>query len=338
MKVWSSPLGAFPRNRIVRKALRDHERGLLSYDELDDLVFSSSLTLIGAQIASGMTYVVDGMLDWHDIFRPFVSAWRNVTPTGLLRYFDNNFFYRIPFFVDKPEPVTAVWAPRVRRYLPFVEPAGFKVVVPGPVTFAYMSKSGPGLSREELAHSIAELLSSEVGRAVEAGAVMVQIDEPLLSDPEATPDMAVLASELASKIASRAGNSKTVLAVYYGVPRADVYEKLLDSKTSCLSLDVGDNLEKATELLSSKGFGTHCAVLGLVNSRVVYEDRLDLLVDVASRILKEYDGEEVGLTTTTWLDLIPYSYSLAKIKLLGFLADKISLKLGGERVLEVVKQ
>lgn len=337
MKVWASPLGAFPRNKIVRRALRDYEQGLLSYDELNDLVFSTSLTIIGAQIVSGMTYVVDGMLDWHDIFRPFVSAWRNVTPTGLLRYFDNNFFYRVPFFVNKPEPATVVWAHRVRKYLPFVEPAGFKVVVPGPVTFAYMSKSKQDLSREELAYSIAELLSLEVKRAVDAGAAMVQIDEPLLSDLEATPDMAVLASELAGKIASQAGNAKTVLAVYFGVPRADVYERLLDSKISCLSLDVGDNPEKATELLTSKGFGSHCAVLGLINSRVVYEDKLDLLVDIASRILKEYEGEEVGLTTTTWLDLIPYSYSLAKIKLLGILTDRIALKLGGERVLEVAR-
>jgi len=338
MKVWASPLGAFPRNRAVRRALRDYERGLLGYEELESLIFGSSLIVMGAQIASGMTYVVDGMLDWHDIFRPFVSVWRNVTPTGLLRYFDNNFFYRVPFFIDKPEPAAAVWAPRVRRYQPFIEPAGLKVVVPGPVTFTYMSKSERGLSREELVYSIAELLSSEVRMAVEAGAAMVQIDEPLLSDPEATPDMAVVASELASKIASQAGNSKTVLAVYYGVPRADVYERLLDSNVSCLSLDVSDNPEKAVELLSSKGFGSHCAVLGLVNSRAVYEDRLDILVDVASRILKGYDGEEVGLTTTTWLDLIPFSHSLTKVRLLGLLAEKISLKLGGERVLEVVRQ
>ncbi len=326
--MWGSPLGSFPRNRVLRRALRDFERGLIGYDELERVLTSSSLVLIGAQLSAGMSYVVDGMLEWHDIFRPFVSAWRNVTPTGLLRYFDNNFFYRVPHFTGKPEATYYVWASRVKRYAVFAEPAGFKVVVPGPVTFAYMSKRDPDLDPAELASSIADLLANEVRLAAEAGASMVQVDEPLLSDPDADPDLGTLAAALASKIAASAGPSKTVLALYYGLPEPRVYERVLDAKVTCVSVDIGSSPRDSVRLVKSKGFGSHCAVLGLVNSRVIYEDPLHKLVETASEILRDYEGEEVGVTTTVWLDLIPYEYSVLKVRLLGELVRELSSKLG----------
>lgn len=337
LRIWASPLGGFSRNRVLRRALRDYEKGLLGYGELEELITYSSLVIIGAQISAGMSYVVDGMLDWHDMFRPFVSVWRNVTPTSLLRYFDNNFFYRVPLFTDKPEAATYIWAPRVRKLARFAEPAGFKVVLPGPVTFVLMSKNESGLKQEELAESIAEILATEARLATEAGAALIQVDEPMLTDPEVNPDFAVLASELVSKITSAVGTSKTVLALYYGAPRPDVYEKLIDARVSCISVDVGDAPGMYTELLTSKGFGSHCAILGLVNSRTLYDEPLNALLELAIKILREYGGEEVGITTTTWLDLIPYDHSLVKVKTLDLVADRLASLLGSERLWGVVK-
>lgn len=321
-------MGGFPRNRTLRKALREHEKGLISYGELERALVSSSLVVLGAQLSAGISYVVDGMLDWHDIFRPFVSVWRNVTPTSLLRYFDNNFFYRVPHFTGKPEATSYVWAPRVRRYAAFVEPAGFKIVVPGPVTFAYMSKNDSGVSREELASSIAELVSNEVKLAVEAGASMVQIDEPILTDPDVDPDAGVLASELVDNIVASAGPSKTVLATYYGLPRPEVYDRILESKVSCISIDIGDSPNSSVKLIESKGFGSHCAVLGLVNSRTLYDEPLDTLMQIALRVLKDYGGDKIGITTTTWLDLIPYEYAFSKLRTLGALVSRLSSRVG----------
>lgn len=332
MRVWASTLGGFARSRLVRRVLRDYELGLVSYGDVEKVLLEASSAVIGVQVASGLAYVNDGMLDWHDIFRPFVESWRNVTPTGLLRFFDNNFFYRIPRFTGLPEPSRLVWAPRVRKFAPIAEPSGFKVVLPGPVTFALMSSNESGYSLEELSEAIAKLLAGEARAAVEAGASMVQIDEPTLADPEASRDSAVLAAELSSRIASASGPAKTLLALYFDVPRADVYEELLNSKVQCLSLDLIDAPERALKLLASKGFGGHCAVLGLVNSRAVHDDPIDRLSSIAEEALKDYRGEEAGLTTSTWLDLIPYDYSVRKARILGLLAEKLAYSRAWELV------
>jgi Methionine synthase II (cobalamin-independent) len=324
MIVWASPLGGYPRSRVVRRVLRDYERGLLSSGELDRVVGEASSLIIGSQLSSGLAYVVDGMVDWHDIFRPFTESWLNVTASGLLRYFDNNFFYRIPVFTEKPEAGKLVWAPRVRRYAPLAEPSGFKIVLPGPVTFTSMSVNKSGYSNEELAEAIAKLLADEVKAAVEAGASMVQIDEPVLTDPDATRDEALLAVELVNTIVASAGQAKTVLALYFDVPGSGVYDVILNAKSNCISLDVVDAPERALKLVEAKGFSSHCGVLGLINSRTIYDDPLDKLVELALKVARGSKLEEVGVTTSTWLDLIPYGYSLRKTYLLGFLASKVS--------------
>ncbi len=324
MIVWTSPLGGYPRSRIVRRALRDYERGLLGYGELERVISEASAVIIGSQLSSGISYVVDGMIEWHDIFRPFIESWRNVTASSLLRYFDNNFFYRIPVFTGEPEANRLVWAPRVRRYAPLAEPSGFKIVIPGPLTFTLMSVNKSGYSSEELAEAIAKLMANEVKAAVEAGASMVQVDEPMLTDPDTTRDEALLAVDLVNTITASAGQAKTVLALYFDVPKSDVFDVILNAKVNCISLDVIDAPERALKLIESKGFGGHCSVLGLINSRTIYDDPVDRLTELALTIAKGSRVEELGITTTTWLDLIPYSYSLRKTHLLGILASRVS--------------
>ena len=323
--VWASVLGGYPRSRPVRLALRDRERGAVGWGQDVELVRAGAAAVIGAQLAAGMRFVVDGMLDWHDIFRPFAVAWRNVSLGGLLRYFDNNFFYRIPVFHDKPEPSDPVLAPRVRWALDVSWPAGVKAVMPGPVTFARLAENRSRLSVEELAESIAVQLGLEARLAAEAGASVVQVDEPFLADVDATPDDARLAVELAARIRGEA-RVPVWLAVYFGFPEAKVYEALLDAKVDYVSLDVIDQPARAMEVIGAKGYGGWRPVLGLVDARQIYDDDLGKLEDLAARLAGGV--EELGLTTSTWLDLIPYRYSLRKTALLGRLAERLAERLG----------
>ena len=192
-----------------------------------------------------------------------------------------------------------------------------------------MSKNLTGLDVNELAERIAYVLSMEVKLAFEAGAGMVQIDEPFLADIDATRDDAVLAAELASKIVS-GFEDRSILAVYFDVPRDEVYDALLDVKTKYFSLDIADAMARAVRLVESKGIPGHTPVLGLIDSRRIHTDDLDKLSDTARNLLRGV--EEAVVTTTTWLDLIPYRYALKKTILLGRLAEKLAQKTGAELV------
>ncbi len=326
-KAWSNVLGGFHRPRLIRHALRDFERGSLAFGMIEDLLKTASAEIIGTQVSLGMRFVTDGMLDWHDIFRPFVEAWRNVYPDGLLRYFDNNFFYRIPVFKEEPEPSKLVLATRIRAFKELAEPANFKVVIPGPLTFTLLSKNESGLSKEELAKSIAKVLNMELKEAVSAGALAVQIDEPIVIDPYIELDDINLLSDL-TKIVFDGVEAFKILAIYFGVPKKEVYKKLIDLKVDSISLPLIENPKNFLDLIKDFGVGDKIPILGVINTRNIYDDNYDLVKNIVKKSVDIIKPDEIGLTTSSWQDLIPYRYSLRKTVILGEYAERLSRELG----------
>lgn len=319
-------LGGYPRSERLRKTLRRlEERAEEGFMDALRVAWEDTVMILGAQLGAGLRTVVDPVVDWHDPLRPFAEAWRGVAVDGLLRWFDNNFFYRIPVFTDMPDPKRLVLAPRViqiRRVLPGF--AGLKVVLPGPVTFARLSRNNTGRSLEELAEAIAEILAREASKAAEAGAAVVQVDEPFLADLDAGPDDAALAAELDSRILSEASSkgAATRLAIPYNVPEPQVYEKLLDVRADYIVLDMADNPSKALGLLEAKGIGGHGLGAGVVQARDIYPDSYEKARDVLDRAVKAAGAEKLLITTSAWLDLIPLEYALEKTRILAGIAER----------------
>ncbi|MCE4605631.1 MAG: hypothetical protein F7C08_03765 [Desulfurococcales archaeon] len=321
MKIWGMILGGFPRSRYARYALRDRERGVTPFAEDVEAIDRASAQIIGAQLAAGFPVVVDGMIDWHDIFRPFVDAWRNTTVDGLLRYFDNNFFYRIPVFTGEPDPREYVLPRRILRFKEIADPASLKAVLPGPVSFAYMSKNNSGLSNEELAEKIAYILRDEARKAIDSGASLIQIDEPFLADIDATRDHARLAAELVDKIVEGV-EDKSIVSIYFNIPESSVFEELLNTRAKYIMIDVVDAPVRAESLVKNIGFGDHTPVLGAIDSRRIIDDKPSFVENFLKAI--ESSVDEVVVTTSTWLDLIPFRYALRKVYVLGRIVEELA--------------
>ncbi len=329
VEVYAEVLGGYPRSERVRKTLRRlEEKGEAGFMDAARAVWEDTLLILGAQLGAGLDAAADPVLEWHDPLRPFVEAWRNTAVDGLLRWFDNNFFYRIPVFTDAPDPKRYVLAPRVlqlRSSLPGF--ARIKVVMPGPVTFVKLSKNMSGRSPEELADDIAGILTREAARAAEAGASVVQLDEPFLGDIDATPDDARLAAELATKIlrAAEEKGAETRLAVEYNPPDPRVYEQLLEAKATYLIIDVADAPARALSLLDK---GTPSGLgLGVVQARNIYPESYAAVEPWIAKALEKASPEKLLLTTSAWLDLIPLKYALEKTRILGEIARAARSKL-----------
>jgi len=319
-------LGGYPRSERVRKTLRRfEEKAEEGFIDVAQTVWEDTLLIVGAQLGAGLTIVVDPVIDWHDPLRPFAEAWRNVAVDGLLRWFDNNFFYRIPVFTDMPDPKKLVTPPRViqlKKVLPKF--ARLKIVLPGPVTFARLSKNMTGRSLEELAAEIAAILAREAEKAAEAGAAVVQVDEPFLADIDATPDDAELAAELASRIlgAASAKGAATRLAIPYNVPEPQVYEKLLSARANYIVLSMADNPAKALQLLQTKGLNGHGLGAGVVQARDIYPDSYEKAREVLNKAVEATGAEKLLVTTSAWLDLIPLNYAIEKTRIVAIIAER----------------
>lgn len=308
-------LGRYPRSARFRKVLRDFDDGKLSDIEYVRTLQEEISYLCGVQIGAGLTIVQDPAPDEHDIFRPYVESWRGVYYDGLLRFFDNNFFYRIPVFIEKPDIQKFYISRRAKALRDIVGPeAKIKIAVPGPVTFAFLSKTQ--LDKVELVFDIAKLLVMDISRAVEtAGLNYVQLDEPFLFDVDAEPKHVELVKEYLSEF--RKINVRIILAVYYNAPRQDILEKLIDLPVDMLCIDVINGADKVLEVFRRKRPTVNIA-LGLLNGREIMIEDYDTVRKLVEKVVEIVCKDVVkGITTTCGFELIPLKYAIEKTVVLG---------------------
>ncbi len=308
-------LGGYPRSAQVRKALRDYNAGKLTDLELQLILLRETAYLCGIQRGANLTAIQDPLLDAQDIFRSFVESWRNVAISGLLRYFDNNFFYRIPVFTDKPDIQRMCISRRARLLRQIVSDYRIKIAIPGPVTFSYLSRTE--LSKEELAHEITRIYVTELESVREYKIDILQVDEPFLLDVDALPDHYDLAGDCVKEL-KRVYEGKLVVALYFGFPREECVKKLTDLPTDYVSISVVEYPDRWLNILRRVDLGDKKLILGIMDSRNV---RLESYEEIRELLLKFCDvvGKEriAGITTSAWLDLIPLQYAIAKTTVLG---------------------
>jgi 5-methyltetrahydropteroyltriglutamate--homocysteine methyltransferase len=88
--------GIYPRSEAVVAATRGLERGRTSPEEVGQANAADRQDFIAAQREAGLDYFSDGLLRWQDIFRPLVELSSGLDARTLVRWFDNNSFFRAP--------------------------------------------------------------------------------------------------------------------------------------------------------------------------------------------------------------------------------------------------
>ena len=323
VNVSCSVLGGYPRNRRVRHLVRDYEEGKLSSNDFYNTLMGETVFLVGVQRAHDCECIVDGMLEWHDILRPFVNSWRGVYPSGLLRYFDNNFFYRIPVFYEAPEPMNYILSTKFNMIKEYISGSPYKAVIPGPATFVALSKNETGKDDIWLATKIAEALNSEL-RKLNGDNVIIQVDEPALTDKELYDKTRTHLDEIYGSLLSGL-NIPVRLSVYFGCIMEDAYTELLDIKgLDFIILDSVD-CKKIYTLIKEYGVKNRKLGLGVIEARDIYEDDYTKVKTNVIKLLEENEDDLslLHLTTSTWLDLIPYEYAVKKTKILSYYSSRI---------------
>src|SRR5205085_11611722 len=88
--------GIYPRSEGVVAATRGLERGRTSAEDVASAFRADLSELVAVQRQAGLDLFSDGLLRWQDIFRPLVEASPGMDARTLVRWFDNNSFFRAP--------------------------------------------------------------------------------------------------------------------------------------------------------------------------------------------------------------------------------------------------
>jgi 5-methyltetrahydropteroyltriglutamate--homocysteine methyltransferase len=225
MRIAAYQHGIYPRSDDVVAATRGLERGRVSLDEVDKAFQVDREEFIRVQQDAGLDYYSDGLLRWQDIFRPLVESSGGMDARTLVRWFDNNSFFRAPEVTG--DLTLSAPVPKVFEEDGLPEPS--VATLPSPYVFsrAAQARADPNalmmdLTREVL-RPVAEAL---VGR----GYQVVHLEEPWLiyfgMDPADWDDFEKALTEIKDGVS--ASGAEVVLHTYFGDagPYADRLRRL----------------------------------------------------------------------------------------------------------------
>jgi len=307
--------------------LKGHQKeDLVSGDEGEDVREAydrARAEVVGDQTDAGLDRVVEGQLRWDDMLAHPLCVHPNVETGGIVRYYDNNNFYRDPSVVGELTPSGDVATElEAARDLLGEEAGSLQAVLPGPYSLASLATDEHYGDEAEFLAAVAEFLAGEV-EAFPEHATLFLLDPSLVTDPPSEEgDLDERAGEAVDRVAA-ATDAEVVVHSYWGALGEKLYAHLMDADVDGFGVDLLH--ERDASLYNLDEYGTRDVLAAgvvdgqntLVESAETVADRVDWLDE---RTTATFD--RVYATSNTELFYLPTSVYRDK---LVALADGVAL-------------
>ena len=322
--------GLFPLPDWTKEDLSDlkgHQKDdLVSGDEGEEItaVYDDARgEVIDHQRETGLTHVVEGQLRWDDMLAHPLTVHDAVETRGIVRYYDNNNFYREPvvrgdldFSGDVANELEAA-----AELIVSTENVGasaetdgsLQAVLPGPYSLADLATDEYYGDEADFLAAVSEFLAGEV-EAFPTHETLFLL-EPSLVVNSPGDDLDERASEAIDQVAD-ATDADVVVHSYWGALDEKVHAHLLDTDVDAVGYDFVSSPDENLYLLQEYGSKNDVA-LGLVNGQNTLLEEPEAIRDRADWV---FDGlpvtefDTVYLTTNTETFYLPYATFGAKLE------------------------
>lgn len=290
----------------LRQAKNRFDQRKITADELEKAYQETIKRVIREQEETGLDLITDGHIRWDDLVTPFAKHIHGIEMGGLLRFFDNNVYYRRPIIKSK----LAFKDYSIVDDFKFAKANSKKAVKPvivGAFTFAQLSLDEFYHDEEKLVLDLAEILHNEAEGLEQEGARIIQIDEPSLCFH---PEKLKLVQE-SLKIITQDIKSKFALYLYFGSIKKLVPD-LFDLPVDILGVDVVSkkvNLDLLLEYNGEKEIGLGC--MDARNTRMETESEL---LSVFEKVAKRISSEKIYINPSCGLEFLPHAEAKMKFK------------------------
>lgn len=322
MPIQTTVVGSYPKppeeGQVfkVRKTLHGLEKGETTVEDLRAAQDDLARAVISEQEEAGIDVVTDGHVRWDDILTPFARNIAGFEIGGLLRWFDNNVYYRRPICIGDlewrgPSSIEAF------KYAASVATKDVKAVIPGPITFARLSVDEHYGDHRSFVVAIAKVLAQEAFELQAAGARIIQIDEPALLD---APEDLALAKQALETVTGELSDVEIVLGTYFGDAKR-LGTELFELPVQRFGLDLVSGPENR-ELIGSLPKGTKLQA-GIVDARnTKLEDDTDLQKTIED-LVSAVGDDNLSLSPSSGLEFLPREKARAKLHRLCSSAQKV---------------
>jgi 5-methyltetrahydropteroyltriglutamate--homocysteine methyltransferase len=182
----TTTVGSFPKPDNLKEARSKFAKGAISKSEMEKLEKQATEFWIEVQEVVGIDVLVDGEQYRGDMVAYFAEIMGGFEIGGLVRSYGNRYYHK-PIVTSEarwPGPITVEWW----KFAQSLTPKPVKGMLTGPYTVMDWSFNEYYPDRKATCFALAQEIRKEVEALIEAGAKIIQIDEPALSvRPEELP-------------------------------------------------------------------------------------------------------------------------------------------------------
>jgi 5-methyltetrahydropteroyltriglutamate--homocysteine methyltransferase len=291
----------------IRRMLHRFDKAEIDRHELEQAFDAVTTRVIHEQLDSGINLPTDGQIRWDDIVTPFASQADGFQIGGLIRWFDNNVYYRKPAVVSNikwRKPVAAI----AYRLASAQAGKAVKAVLPAPYSFMKLSEDCHYHNQDRLLAELVALLRAEVEALIEAGAEHIQFDDPCLQYH--AEDLHLAAETLNSVVK---GFRATFWLCFYFGSIEKIAPDFGEFDVSIIAADCVSVPGNCEQLLRFAHHQIPC--FGMVDARNIKLEQEDTLRQKCVRISSLFP--DAYISTSCGLEFLPHANALEKIRLLG---------------------
>lgn len=300
-------IGDSPEEQLLRRALGQFDKKGIDPSQLERVKDEVTGRIIKEQIEAGIELVTDGQIRWDDALTYLLGKIKGFKLSGLLRYFDTNTFYRQPICegeLTAPENLVV----KDFQFANTISSVPVKALLTGPYTLAKLSQDRHYGDFEKFAGKLAGILGEEVKRLAQAGAKVIQFDEPaILQFKKEFPLFKKIWARLS---ASFPENLEIILFLNFGNLRG-IYPEILELPVTAIGLDLIDGSEN-WKVLRTAPFSKKL-VAGIVDARNTKMETEEEIRERIETLLDFISPENLSLSPNYGLEYLPREAARKKL-------------------------
>ncbi|MFC7068397.1 5-methyltetrahydropteroyltriglutamate--homocysteine methyltransferase [Halobaculum lipolyticum] len=293
--------------------LIDGAEGAAVTDVYDDV----RAEFVADQREAGLDRVVEGQGRWDDMLAHPLTVHDSVETGGIVRYYDNNNFYRDPRVVDDLTASGDVAAELEAAGQILGDDDALQAVLPGPYTLADLATDEHYGDEPEFLDAVGDFLAGEV-EAFPAHETLFLL-EPSFVTNAPDEDLNELASETIDRVAS-ATEADVVVQTYWEAFDEKAYAHLMDADVDAVGFDFVA-ADRATNLECINELGTTDDIaLGLVDGQNTLVEAPETVAERVDWVADQIPAQEFDttyVTTNTETFYLPVNKHKAKLSVLA---------------------
>lgn len=308
-------VGSYPKvatggySTTLIRAITKRQREELTEAQLEETYRMITRAVIREQDRAGVDLLTDGQIRWEDLVTPIARRLDGFEINGLARWFNNNAYYRRPVLRRKPVRRAAMLVSEY-RFAKSCTSKPVKAVLPAPYTFAMVSEDRVYKRTRAFTFKMAEILNEEARALADAGASVVQFDDPAYGFGKTDVKLAVEALG----IAARGVRAKTAVSTYFGALEGAL-EPLLRAKVDIIGIDVVSSPASLKALARARV--TREVALGCMDARSTKLESVRELHAIFRAAERAVPSERLYVNPNCGLEFLPHPQALAKIRRLA---------------------